>query len=218
MGTDADVGTRVKAASPARDRLAAAALETFARLGYHAASTRDICSGAGMNNASIHYHFGDKAGLYRELYRRALDTYDASMKAAGIGSREGRSALLAYHGAVLRMHADEGFAPLAQLHLREESDPTGIVEDLRPRGLDRLFEALGGLVLRALGLRTMDPAVQRLVLSIHGSGLVHVVKRRGITEAVPGLYDDLDALIEHLADVGMAMIESESARRRATKS
>lgn len=218
MVADTDVGTRLKSASPARDRLATAALETFARHGYHAASTRDICAGAGMNNASIHYHFGDKAGLYRELYRRALETYEVAVRAADIGSREGRSALVAYHGAVLRMHADEGFAPLAQLHLREESDPSGIVEDLRPRGLGKLFEVLGGLVQRALGLHTMDPAVQRLVLSIHGSGLVHVVKRRGITEAVPGLYDDLDALVEHLADVGMAMIESESARRRTAKS
>jgi AcrR family transcriptional regulator len=214
----ADPGTRVKVASPARDRLAAAALETFARNGYHGASTRDICAAAGMNNASIHYHFGDKAGLYRELYRRALDSYDATVQAAAIGSRTGRSALLAYHSAVLRMHADDGFALLTQLHLREESEPTGIVDDLRPHGLDMLFEVLGGLVQRELGLTAMTPAVQRLVLSIHGSGLVHVVKRRGITEAVPGLYDDLDGLIEHLADVGMAMIECESARHKTTKS
>lgn len=218
MAIDADSGHRVKAASPARDRLLAAALETFARQGYRGASTRDICAAAGMNNASIHYHFGDKAGLYRELYRQALDTYQSSMGAAGIQAREGRSALLAYHGAVLRMHGDEAFAPLTQLHLREESHPSGIVDDLRPRSMELLFEVLGAVVLRELGLSAMDPAVRRLTLSIHGSGLVYVVKRRGITEAAPGLYDDLDGLIEHLADVGMAMIESESARRATAKS
>ena len=218
MAADADPGQRVKGASPARDRLATAALQTFAYQGYQGASTRDICAAAGMNNASIHYHFGDKAGLYRELYRRALETYRATMRAADIGTHQGRAALLAYHGAVLRMHSDESFAPLAQLHLREESHPSGIVDDLRPRSMELLFEFIGGLVLRELGLEVMDRELRRLVLTLHGTGLVYVVKRQGIAEAVDGLLDgpgQLDELVEHLADMGMAMIEAER-RRRAT--
>lgn len=219
MVADVDPRPRPTRSAPrGRDRLAAAAVETFAQHGYHGASTRDICAAAGMNNASIHYHFGDKASLYRELYRRALDTYESSMRAADIGSHHGRSALLAYHGAVLRMHADESFAPLTRLHLREESEPTGIVDDLRPRSLEMLFEFIGGVVRRELEIDATDPALRRLVLTLHGSGLVYVVKRRAISEAVPALYDDLDGLIEHLADAGMAMIEAERARRRTTKS
>jgi AcrR family transcriptional regulator len=205
----------MSASAPARDRLSAAALATFAEQGYHGSSTRDICSAAGMNNASIHYHFGDKAGLYRELYRSALDGYRTAMRAARIDEHRGRDALVAYHRAVLGMHAERGFAPLARLHLREESEPTGIVDDLLPHGLDLLFEVLGGLVLRELGLTEMDPDVHRLVLSLHGSGLVYVVKRRGIAEAFPGLLEDREQLIGHLADVGLAMIEVERARRGA---
>jgi AcrR family transcriptional regulator len=169
-----------------------------------------------MNNASIHYHFGDKAGLYRELYRRALDTYQTAMRSARIESHEGRAALLAYHGAVLRMHSDDSFAPLTTLHLREESHPSGIVDDLRPRSMELLFEFIGGVVQRELGIDTLDAALRRLVLTLHGTGLVYVIKRQGIAEAVPGLLDGpgrLDDLIEHLADVGMAMIEAERRRR-----
>ena len=51
----------------ARTRILQAALEVFASKGYAQASTREICQRAGANVAGIHYYFGDKASLYKEL-------------------------------------------------------------------------------------------------------------------------------------------------------
>ena len=53
----------------AKKRLVRAALQVFASKGYDGASTREICRLADVNVAGIHYHFGDKASLYREVFR-----------------------------------------------------------------------------------------------------------------------------------------------------
>ncbi|RZQ65739.1 TetR/AcrR family transcriptional regulator [Amycolatopsis suaedae] len=44
-------------------RLMLAAVESFARRGFHATTTRDIASGAGMSPAALYVHFPSKAAL-----------------------------------------------------------------------------------------------------------------------------------------------------------
>ncbi|MCA8879349.1 MAG: CerR family C-terminal domain-containing protein [Rhodobacteraceae bacterium] len=53
------------AADDTRRRLVSAALKQFGRHGFTATSTRALAAEAGTNIASIAYHFGSKAGLYR---------------------------------------------------------------------------------------------------------------------------------------------------------
>ncbi|QJW99558.1 CerR family C-terminal domain-containing protein [Frigoriglobus tundricola] len=55
----------------ARERLLAAALQTFAHYGFEGATVRDICRAAGVNIASVNYYFGDKEHLYIEAVKRA---------------------------------------------------------------------------------------------------------------------------------------------------
>jgi len=63
------LGQQPNAQEETRWRLLQAATEVFAEVGYHAATTREICRRAGVNLASIHYYYGDKAELYREVFR-----------------------------------------------------------------------------------------------------------------------------------------------------
>jgi AcrR family transcriptional regulator len=53
----------------ARQRILEAAGEAFAEGGYKDVTVRGICGNAGVNVASINYHFGDKDNLYREVVK-----------------------------------------------------------------------------------------------------------------------------------------------------
>lgn len=55
-----------------RERLLDAAEKLFAEQGFHSASVRDITREAKCNIASVNYHFGGKANLYREVFLRRL--------------------------------------------------------------------------------------------------------------------------------------------------
>ena len=52
--------------------LCEAARTAFARVGYAAASVRDIAGSAGVNPALVRYHFGSKEALYRRVLDDAM--------------------------------------------------------------------------------------------------------------------------------------------------
>ena len=78
------------AADPTRDKIKAAAMRLFSARGIDGVSVRDIVAAAGLRNgASLHYYFGSKEGLLRELVidgarksdsarRRALEMLEAA--------------------------------------------------------------------------------------------------------------------------------------------
>lgn len=53
-----------------REALLAAAVKLFSSNGYNAVSLRAIAKAADANVGSLTYHFGSKAGLVREIYKR----------------------------------------------------------------------------------------------------------------------------------------------------
>jgi TetR/AcrR family transcriptional regulator len=55
-----------------RERILAAANRVFARAGFGGATTAAIAEAAGLPKANVHYYFGSKAQLYREVLARTL--------------------------------------------------------------------------------------------------------------------------------------------------
>jgi AcrR family transcriptional regulator len=71
----------------AAKRLMAAAVEAFAERGFHATTTRDIATAAGMSPAALYVHFPSKAAVLfaisRSGHERALDMVTAAAAAPG---------------------------------------------------------------------------------------------------------------------------------------
>jgi len=67
----------------ARVRLIAAATESFASRGFHATTTRDISSAAGMSQAALYVHYPSKEVVLYLICRSGLEELHAVMLQAG---------------------------------------------------------------------------------------------------------------------------------------
>jgi AcrR family transcriptional regulator len=69
-------------ATSTRDRILAAALDSFAARSYRAASMRQIAEAVGITKASLYHHFRSKQEILSELLTPLLDQLDAVLAAA----------------------------------------------------------------------------------------------------------------------------------------
>lgn len=63
-----------------RDRVLAAAVQLFAEYGYHAATMRDIARIAGIQAASIYYHYENKQALLVEIMETHMRHLNANLE------------------------------------------------------------------------------------------------------------------------------------------
>lgn len=87
--------TTTRYASNRRDELIAAAAMCFDRDGFGAASIRDIAAEAGMQTASIYYHFAGKDALFLAVHEEGLRRITEGTLAAIDGLLPGWDRLLA---------------------------------------------------------------------------------------------------------------------------
>src|SRR6476469_2220007 len=75
-------GRSVESTTDAAQRLLEAAADAFAAKGFHATTTRDIASRAGMSPAGVYVHFASKEDLLFQLslrgHQRALEVLEAA--------------------------------------------------------------------------------------------------------------------------------------------
>lgn len=65
-------------ADSTRERILDAAERLFAERGFDGTSIRDVTTEAGVNLAAVHYHFGSKEDLVREVLRRVVTPANAA--------------------------------------------------------------------------------------------------------------------------------------------
>lgn len=200
-----------------RGRLLASGLRLFAQQGYSKTSTRELAEDAGVNVASISYHFGDKAGLYRAVFTEAPGLPHREM--ARLGAAElGLSAWLRrFYAALLEPLRQGDMARLCmKLHYREMLEPTGLCEDGVAQGIKPAHDALVGRLCGHFGLQGPDDELRRLAVCIAGLGVHLHVGRDVIDQLTPTLNagtSAVDRWIERLVMYAQAMVQAEAQRR-----
>jgi AcrR family transcriptional regulator len=201
----------------ARTRLLDASLRLFAERGFAKTSTREIANAAKVNISSISYYFGDKAGLYKEVFNdpRTNPEIDPSLFAdPQVPLRQALHALI--KGLIDPLKAGDLMECCAKLHFREMLEPTGIWREEIDRVIRPAHTGLVALLCRHLDLADPDDDVHRLAFAISGLGVTLMVSSDPIHVLRPSLIADsvaIDGYSNRMADFAMAMFESERKRR-----
>jgi len=197
-----------------RQRLLDAAGEVFAEQGFRAATVRAICARARANVAAIHYHFGDKEQLYREVLEHALQTA-LQRYPPDLGVQPGASAeerLRAFVRSFLLRVLDESVPSyLFRMMTREMIEPTSALDGLVERVQRPLFERLRTIVAELLG---PDASAREVVLccqSVVGQCIFYrhcqpVIAR--MRHFADGAEPSIDDLADHIARVSLAGIRA----------
>ncbi len=201
-----------------RSRLLDEALRLFAEKGYAQTSTREVCLAAGANAASIHYYFGDKAGLYRAVYLAPIQRLmGVAIDIANRGETFEQTMRSTYDAflAPLRQ-ADLGSVQILKLHFREQAEPTGLVGEEVVAVARLHFDALVAMLAREIGVASPDDDLRRLASSLIALAVDFLTRGDWIRQIAPRLHagpDAIDRMAERLTGSAGAMLAFERARR-----
>ncbi len=195
-----------------RGKLLEVARELFADRGFDGVSTREICQAADANVAAIHYHFGDKLGLYAVVIESAIDV----MREASAQSMQGPEVpaperLRVYIRAQLeRMLLRHHTSWIFRLMNREIENPTPELDRIVRAAVKPRIEYLGAIVAELMGCPPADGRVGVAVASIHGAVMLFA-RAPIIVRLLPGrpsMAESLDPLAELVTRYAMGGIRA----------
>ncbi len=199
-----------------RTRLLEAAGPVFAAHGFDGATVREICSAAGVNVASVGYHFGDKLGLYREVIRGIRDNRERRFPSPNNAGGDPRQTLhRIVHTLLSRMVACDESGWETQLLMREMHHPTPVFESIvreffRPQ-FDRLLETIHELT----GTSVPKHRLEQMALSVVGQCLYYRIGAGIIQVLIPPdelqQHFDIDSLSQHITSVMLAATQGGTA-------
>ncbi len=196
-----------------RRQLIEAAAEVFARVGFRAATVREICQLAGANIAAINYHFGDKETLYAEVLndalRRARQKYPPDLGLEPSATPEER--LQAFvHSFLLRVFDDSPNAWHSKLMAREMVDPTPALNRLVQQQIDPMSRVLMELMRALLGRDADEDEVRRCGMSVVSQILFYQHCRPVVSRMFPDLKfdpEELRSLARHITRFSLAALK-----------
>jgi AcrR family transcriptional regulator len=170
-----------------RQKLLAAAIESFGHHGFDGTSIREIAKAANVNIAGIAYHFGGKDQLYRaclehitETMRHGLSERLASGNEASLSPAEARETLKDTLFAVTELLlATPEAASFVRIVVREQMDPSSAFEILYARFMEPMHRRLCALWSIAAGSAPESEATKIAIFSLLGQVLLFRIARAG---------------------------------------
>jgi len=195
-----------------RTRILDAAGAIFAQRGFAGATVRQICRAAGVNLASVNYHFGDKERLYIQTVKHAhqLRAEQVPLPDWPQGTPPEQRLRDFLRSMIHRMIAVEDLPWQAELMMREILSPTSacreLVEDYFRPHLRLLLEILGEMVPEAMP----EHRRKKLAFSIVGQCLFYRFNQRImhllLLPSELAEHFEPDALADHIADFSLAAL------------
>lgn len=215
-------GRRAKQdAVDARAALLCAATRLFAEQGVAQTTTREICAAAGLNPGAIHYHFGDKDGLYRAVLSDPIEQLNAQLAGFDDPALPLRDLL---KRVLLPFMADDDHPDeraLMQLFLNEMQRPSPVFSKVFRELIAPVHRRIAAVLARHMGLDEPDDSVNQLLYGLQAMAHDYCLSRPLMDLMTPGWLDApgaLDAVGERLVDWGLVLIKHEKNRRKALKS
>jgi len=210
-----------------RERLLDAAERLFAEDGYAAVSVRKITQSAGVNVASISYHFGSKDDLLLQVFlrrasdlnRERLDLLKAAESAAGASGKPDLDAILrALVDPPIRWSQtpNSGFALYIQFMARCASEGPSPMRNILEKDVTHLQRFVPALE-RALPHLTRTDVYWRLhfALGAMHHTLIHLKRLHYISEGACAI-DNTDEVIDQAVAFMRAGFLGAAAYQRAT--
>jgi AcrR family transcriptional regulator len=191
--------------------LFAAAAREFADRGFAGASVDRIALAARLNKAMIYYHFGSKAGLYREILRDMFGAVGARIRAVAVSDADPRDKIRHYVEAfAAEADARPHFPPI---WFREIADGGPHLDDATVGDLTGVLKALAAIVDEGIRAGRFQPVstfliqggiVAPLLLFFASGALLKRIERAG----APGLskFGQAD-VVAHVQRVTLGVLE-----------
>jgi AcrR family transcriptional regulator len=188
--------------------------DVFAEVGFHNATTREICRRANANVAAINYHFGDKTGLYSEVLaeqsRVARERFPSTdgLTANAAPAEQLRVFIRSFLQRVLSpdLHARHG-----RIMAREMVEPTAALDRLVSEAIRPDAERLTAIMRRLLGPKTPAATLRLCGMSVVGQILFYCHCQPVIQRLFPDQPADaarIDELAQHITGFSLAGVQN----------
>jgi len=200
-----------------REKIIQAAGPVFAESGFEGATVRDICNTAGVNLASVNYHFRDKLGLYIETVQRAHQMRSEAIAVPQWSADTPPETKLydLVHTLLTRALSDDEQAWQTRLMMREVLRPTEACRPLVEKGFRPTFELLLAILDDIFPTEVSPADRRRCGFSIVGQVLHYRLAGEVVTMLTPVReYSEsysVDALSEHITRFSLAAVMSFAA-------
>jgi AcrR family transcriptional regulator len=216
-GRKAAVGRRRRgpADGQSRERIFAAATSEFAARGFAGASVDRIAATAHLNKAMIYYHFGSKAGLYRQILRDMFGAVGARLSAiAGSELTPADKVRQFVQAIALEAEARPHFPPIWFREVAEGGSHLDAATLGDMLGILTSVTSIVGEGVRAGRFKPINPLlvhagiVAPVLLFFATSGIRRRIERAGLRGA-PQI--DRDEMVTHIQRVALGLLEGRIA-------